>query len=56
MFPIRGVRDYTCGYRAYRADALRQATDTYGDELITETGFSCMADCAAQAPPPAARR
>ena len=44
LFPIRGVRDYTCGYRAYRADALRQATDKYGDELITETGFSCMAD------------
>lgn len=44
MFPIRGVRDYTCGYRAYRAEALRQATDRFGDELITETGFSCMAD------------
>ena len=43
-FPIRGVRDYTCGYRAYRANALRQAIDTYGDQLITETGFACMAD------------
>jgi dolichol-phosphate mannosyltransferase len=44
LFPIRGVRDYTCGYRAYRASALRQALDTYGDDLVTETGFSCMAD------------
>jgi dolichol-phosphate mannosyltransferase len=44
MFPIRGVRDYTCGFRAYRADALRQATDKFGDALISETGFSCMAD------------
>jgi dolichol-phosphate mannosyltransferase len=43
MFPIRGVRDYTCGYRAYRADALR-AVDKFGDALISETGFSCMAD------------
>src|SRR5262245_21619871 len=43
-FPSRGVRDYTCGYRAYRAEALRQAIDRYGDKLITETGFSCMAD------------
>jgi dolichol-phosphate mannosyltransferase len=43
-FPIRGVRDYTCGYRAYRAESLRQATEKYGDALITETGFSCMAD------------
>lgn len=44
LFPIRGVRDYTCGYRAYRAESLRQAAVMYGDRLITETGFSCMAD------------
>jgi dolichol-phosphate mannosyltransferase len=44
MFPIAGVRDYTCGYRAYRAAALRQASERYGDGLISETGFSCMAD------------
>lgn len=44
LFPIHGVRDYTCGYRAYRAAAIRQATEKYGDSLITETGFSCMAD------------
>jgi dolichol-phosphate mannosyltransferase len=44
MFPIRGVRDYTCGFRAYRAEALRQAIARYGDGLISETGFSCMAD------------
>jgi dolichol-phosphate mannosyltransferase len=44
LFPIHGVRDYTCGYRAYRADAMRQAFDMYGDRLVSETGFSCMAD------------
>jgi dolichol-phosphate mannosyltransferase len=44
LFPIRGVRDYTCGYRAYRAGAMRRALDRYGDRLISETGFSCMAD------------
>lgn len=44
LFPIHGVRDYTCGYRAYRADAIRAAAQMYGDRLITETGFSCMAD------------
>jgi dolichol-phosphate mannosyltransferase len=44
LFPIRGVRDYTCGYRAYRVDTIRQALLLYGDRLITETGFSCMAD------------
>jgi dolichol-phosphate mannosyltransferase len=44
LFPIHGVRDYTCGYRAYRAEAIRAASAMYGDQLITETGFSCMAD------------
>lgn len=44
LFPIHGVRDYTCGYRAYRAEAIRAAGAMYGDKLITETGFSCMAD------------
>lgn len=44
LFPIRNVRDYTCGFRAYRASALRQAAERFGDALISETGFSCMAD------------
>jgi dolichol-phosphate mannosyltransferase len=44
LFPIRGVRDYTCGFRAYRTEALRAAIAKYGDGLISETGFSCMAD------------
>ena len=43
-FPIEGVRDYTCGYRAYRASALRIALDHYQEQLITEEGFSCMAE------------
>ncbi len=42
--PIPGVRDYTCGYRAYRAEALRDALNVYGDGFVTEAGFSCMVD------------
>jgi dolichol-phosphate mannosyltransferase len=42
--PIKGVRDYTCGYRAYRASLLRRAFEEYGDALIDRPGFSCMAD------------
>lgn len=38
----RGVRDYSCGYRAYRATTLRQLIATYGDNFLRETGFSCM--------------
>ncbi len=44
MFPTRGVRDYTSGYRAYRVSVVRQAFQTYGDDFVGETGFSCMAD------------
>lgn len=44
LFPIQGVRDYTCGYRAYKASVLRQAFSYYGKEFINQPGFSCMVD------------
>ncbi|EMI40897.1 glycosyltransferase [Rhodopirellula sp. SWK7] len=44
LFPTRGVRDYTSGYRAYRASAIRDGFARYGDDFVGETGFSCMAD------------
>lgn len=44
MFPTRGVRDYTSGFRAYRASVVREAFQKYGDNFVGETGFSCMAD------------
>jgi dolichol-phosphate mannosyltransferase len=44
LFPTRGVRDYTSGYRAYRASVVRNAFAKYGDGFVGETGFSCMAD------------
>lgn len=45
VLPMEGVRDYTCGFRAYRAGLLRQAFDRLGpDELVAERGFSCMVD------------
>lgn len=43
-FPIRGVRDYTCGFRIYRASVLREALAEYGDKFVSERGFSCMVD------------
>jgi len=42
--PIPGVRDYTCGYRAYRFSVLRDTMEYYGDDFVSEKGFSCMAD------------
>jgi dolichol-phosphate mannosyltransferase len=44
IFPIRGVRDFTCGYRAYRADVLRRAVDRYRGEFVNQEGFQCMVD------------
>jgi len=45
VFPIPGVRDYTCGYRAYRVTVLKQLISKYGeDRFVSERGFSCMVD------------
>lgn len=44
LFPTRGVRDYTSGYRAYRASVIRQGFADHGQEFVGEKGFSCMAD------------
>jgi len=44
VFPIPGVRDYTCGFRAYRARVLRAAFTRYGRQLAEEPGFAAMAE------------
>ena len=44
LAPIPGVKDYSCGYRLYRATALRRAVDQWGDGFITEQGFACMTE------------
>ena len=43
-YPTSGVRDFTCGFRAYRAEALKRGFATYGDDFVAEHGFSCMVD------------
>jgi dolichol-phosphate mannosyltransferase len=44
LFPTRGVRDYTCGYRAYRVEVLRTAIERYGPGFLDQDGFQCMVD------------
>jgi dolichol-phosphate mannosyltransferase len=44
VYPIPGVKDFTCGYRAYRASALRAAFSLYRKEFIDQEGFQCMVD------------
>jgi dolichol-phosphate mannosyltransferase len=43
LFPIRGVRDYTSGYRAYRADVLQKVTAD-DPTFFDQDGFQVMVD------------
>lgn len=42
VYPIAGVRDYSCGFRAYRAGCLQKALASQGDRLFAREGFACM--------------
>ncbi len=43
-FRAKGVKDYTCGFRSYRFDILRDGLQVYGDRLIASPGFECMGE------------
>ena len=43
-FPTRGVRDFTCGYRAYRGSVLHRAITMFGEGFASTSGFECMVD------------
>lgn len=44
IFPTPGVRDFTCGFRAYRAEVLQAAIERYGSGFLDQDGFQCMVD------------
>ena len=44
LYPIPGVRDYTCCFRAFRVPILRRARIAYGEELCTARGFEAVMD------------
>lgn len=44
VLPVRGIRDFTSGYRAYRTDLLTRAIDHWGERIIEERGFACMVE------------
>lgn len=44
FFPLPHAQDYTCGYRAYRGSMMRSAWAVYGERLVEERGFTCMAE------------
>jgi len=44
LFPIPGVRDYTCCFRAFRVPLLRRARLAWGDDLCAARGFEAVMD------------
>lgn len=34
FFPIRGVQEYSCGYRVFKAEILKKAVEVFGDRLV----------------------
>jgi len=44
IFPLYNIKDYTCGYRAYSSQLIKKAFNYYCDKLVTEKGFTCMAE------------
>lgn len=43
FFPIQGLQEYSCGYRAYRASIIKKAIRVYGNDFIQlkGLGFTC---------------
>lgn len=42
VLPIRGVRDYTSGFRAYRAAIIKCAIQRWGEQFVDRNDFSSM--------------
>lgn len=42
FFNVKNVKDYSCGFRAYRIGFLRKLKDHYKGNLIEADGFECM--------------
>ena len=43
FFPISGLKEYSCGYRGYRYEKVKEALDFYGNNFIQlkGLGFTC---------------
>ena len=43
FFPIEGLKEYSCGFRAYRAETIQEAIARYGNNFIQlkGLGFTC---------------
>jgi dolichol-phosphate mannosyltransferase len=48
-FHLRKIKDYSCGYRIYRAEFLKKYMAVYGGEAVSSRGFECMVEILAKA-------
>lgn len=39
-----GVWDYSCGYRLYSPSIVQKVVHQFGDDIVTQTNFSCMVE------------
>ena len=39
LFGIKGIKDYSCGFRAYKAKAIKDAIEIYGNSFLQMRGF-----------------
>jgi len=51
LYPINGVRDYSCGFRMYKMKVINKGFSAYADDFVCETGFACMVEIAARLRP-----
>lgn len=40
FFPTKGLRDYTCGFRAFSASIIKRGFEKFNDAFVQERGFS----------------
>lgn len=44
ILAVPNVKDYTCGYRLYSRKILLTASERFGQNLVAESGFTCMVE------------
>lgn len=44
LLHVPNVRDYTCGYRLYGRNILQKGSERFGEDLVEESGFTCMVE------------
>ena len=49
VFPIKNIRDYSCGYRIYNIGYLKKLAANYSGKVISSRGFECMVEILAKA-------